>query len=561
MGNLDLKIVHSLEKCFLDDDIGNFKELTYISGLKNETLSFQLIYAYTATGEEPSLASLAVEGPFKDCITIHQVVSVPSFMPISTKDSDSDYLRTTPGLYPDLLLPLHYNNRIRMVPGSLLSIWVELQFPSNIKGGDYEFKFTVYDEKNNVMAEKGLVIGCIDALLPKQKYQRTEWFHTDCLAEYYQVPMFSEEHWEIIENYIKTAVEHEINVIMMPVFTPALDTYVGGERMTSQLVDIYVEDGKYSFYFEKMDRWISVCKACGVEYYEIPPLFTQWGAKNAPKFMATVNGEYKRIFGWETDAASPEYSEFLDCFLPALIARLKQHGIDQKSLFHISDEPDLNDIEHYKKASAIAKKHLKNYTVLDAVWSVELYEAGILSTPVVSIAEVDTFLNAGAKDFWIYICGGHTKEVSNRFLSMPSARTRILGIQMYKYDIRGFLHWGYNFYHNRYSYDAINPYTDTTGEYFAASGDMFLVYPGEDRHPRASIRLKVLRDSFQDVRALLLCEELYDREFVVNLLQENLDYELNFKQYPKTADYILNIREKVNEAIREAMIGGCQCIH
>ena len=77
---------------------------------------------------------------------------------------------------------------------------------------------------------------------------------------------------------------------------------------TTQLMDITVEaDGSYRFGFEKLDRWIDLCHSVGIKYFEIAHLFTQWGAFKCPKVMATVDGEYKRIFGWETDAKGEEY--------------------------------------------------------------------------------------------------------------------------------------------------------------------------------------------------------------------------------------------------------------
>ena len=50
----------------------------------------------------------------------------------------------------------------------------------------------------------------------------------DCLATWYGVEIFSEEHWTIIEKYIHTAVKHGINMIHT-LFTPPLDTAVGGK--------------------------------------------------------------------------------------------------------------------------------------------------------------------------------------------------------------------------------------------------------------------------------------------------------------------------------------------
>lgn len=78
-----------------------------------------------------------------------------------------------------------------------------------------------------------------------------------------------------------------------------------------QLVDITVHEGtsgesRYSFGYDKLDRYVQLALDAGMEYFEISHLFSQWGAIHAPKVMATVISggvsEYRRIFGWETDA-------------------------------------------------------------------------------------------------------------------------------------------------------------------------------------------------------------------------------------------------------------------
>ncbi len=38
-----------------------------------------------------------------------------------------------------------------------------------------------------------------------------------------------------------------------------------------------------------------------------------------------------------------------------------------------------------------------------------------------------------------------------QIFSIPSQRNRVLGYQLYKYNVKGFLHWGYNFWNTQYS--------------------------------------------------------------------------------------------------------------
>ena len=122
---------------------------------------------------------------------------------------------------------------------------------------------------------------------------------------------------------------------LTPLFTPALDTYVGGERPTVQLVDVYLENGKYSFDFSRLDDFIQRAFSLGIKYIEFSYLFSQWGAEFAPKIMAYVNGRYERIFGWETKSVSDEYIQFIDAFLPALLSYIEENGIKYKCYFHL----------------------------------------------------------------------------------------------------------------------------------------------------------------------------------------------------------------------------------
>ena len=44
------KITSSMEKCFLDGNIADYAELTHLSALKNERISFQLLYTDDTVG-------------------------------------------------------------------------------------------------------------------------------------------------------------------------------------------------------------------------------------------------------------------------------------------------------------------------------------------------------------------------------------------------------------------------------------------------------------------------------------------------------------------------------
>ncbi len=120
--------------------------------------------------------------------------------------------------------------------------------------------------------------------------------------------------------------------------------------------------------------------------------------------------------------------------------------------------------------------------------------------------------------------------------------------QSYKYEIEGFLQWGFNFWFKKLSTGVLNPYYDTTAGGNFPSGDAFVVYPlDEDGEVVCSLRLYVFNEGIQDMRALKLLETLSDRDEVVTMLNE-ID---GFASYPRNSHYILETREIINQKIKE----------
>lgn len=545
---MQFKLISSLEKCFLDETIDMKSEYKSGSCFKNEIYHFGLAYS-NSDEDRTEYVYLSVESPLKEYIKVKKVERVPVQFAAKPDCKDDGYLRTEPGLYPDFLQELPKNGRFP-VSVYLKSLFIEVDLNGKVEAGVYPITLSFVE--NTKEAKKHSVtftLQVIDALLPEQNIIVTQWFHCDCLMNYYGVECFSERHWQIIENFMKTAVKYGINMILTPVFTPPLDTPLKGERPTVQLVDVTYKNGEYIFRFEKLSRWIDLCDKVGIKYLEISHLFTQWGVRCAPKIMADCEDGIKRIFGWENASDSPEYKEFLNAFLPELMRFLKsRNNADERTYFHISDEPKLRDIEYYRSAMQTVKASIGDRPIIDALSNYEFYSEGICPNPIPGTDAIEPFIENNVKDLWCYYCEAQSKEVSNRFIALPSYRNRIIGIQMYKYNIKGFLHYGYNYYYNRYSYEPINPYLVTDGDMYVPAGDCFAVYPGKDGEALISLRHAVFYDALQDMRALSLCEELCGREAVIKLIDEEV--EITFKKYPRNADYILNLREKINQLIK-----------
>ncbi len=550
---LTVRLVSSLCKV-LPNAPPEEEELFKIQGLWGETLSFQL--AFTTTDPNPALCETAlrfeVDSPFGDRVQMRSVVNVPVMIPVCGPADDDDYISKEAGMYPDLLTDLK-PDRVRAIFRQWRSVWFDLNLDSSLAGGTYPLTIRVYSKDNLLLAQRSIEAEIIPAALPAQQLYHTEWFHGDCLADYYHVPVFSEEHWRIMENFIGEMPKHGINTLLTPLFTPPLDTAEGGERTTIQLVDIFFENCSYRFDFTKLDRYLRMAQNCGIKYFEMSHLFSQWGAKYAPKIFVHENGQLIRKFGWHTPAMCDEYKTFLSDFLPALTAHLSVLDLNDHVFFHISDEPTESQLEAYRTASDFVKPYLDGFKTLDALSDYSFYETGCVQRPACANNQITPFLEHHVSGLWTYYCTAQREKVSNRFIAMPSARNRILGIQLYLYNIEGFLHWGYNFYNTQFSTDWINPYAVTdAGDAFPA-GDPYLVYPGRDGKPEGSLRLMVLCEALYDLRALRLLESLRSREFTISLINEGLDKQPDFANYPHSSRWLLDLRRRINEEIKKAL--------
>ncbi|MFD0696735.1 DUF4091 domain-containing protein [Paenibacillus sp. GCM10027628] len=542
--NLETRCLHSLVKVFADVELNDvpFKGST---ALQNETFAFQVAYRCPQLIRGIQVTAVS---ELRDAITIRSVGLAPSEFPMYA-NHDGNLLRATPGLYPDPLYPMDQDG-VHALPNQWRSVWVSVEVSDRTEPGSHSIEIRFNGDNGERLGSEIFVLEVIPAVLPKQQLIHTEWFHTDCIATYYGVEVWSEEHWRRIRQFVQTATKHGMNMLLTPLFTPPLDTEVGGERPTVQLVDVEKEGEIYRFGFDNLKRWVEMASELGISYFEFSHFFTQWGAKHAPKIMATENGVYKRIFGWETDAHGEAYKSFLGQFLPALVAFIHENGLDERSYFHISDEPHVDHLESYLSASETIKGHLKDFPIIDALSDYDFYEEGLVKIPIPANNHIEPFLENEVPNLWTYYCCAQYQKVANRFFTFPSVRNRILGMQLYKYQMAGFLHWGYNFWYSQFSKKAIDPFRVTDAGQGFPSGDAFLVYPGEEG-PIESLRLEVLYESLQDLRALQLLESKIGRDAVIALLESGLEKPITFSEYPNDAEWLLGKRDQINRLIAE----------
>ncbi|MBQ0125281.1 MAG: hypothetical protein KBS59_03035, partial [Clostridiales bacterium] len=202
MYNWNVKILSNLEKCFIDEDLSSHPEQKSFVAYQGGRLSFEVAVHNPSRENGVVRAEVKKCGTLKKYMKLGQVTSVPSVFPAKlNRDTDPYDLKTTPGLFPDPIMPLHYAGKINVAPLQTSVVFVDIEIPENFEAGDYTAGISLILPDGTCECEATASVHVVGAVLPEQKLIHTEWFYTDCLAEAYYVRPFSSEHWKIVERF------------------------------------------------------------------------------------------------------------------------------------------------------------------------------------------------------------------------------------------------------------------------------------------------------------------------------------------------------------------------
>jgi hypothetical protein len=547
-------VVNELEKVFPDTEPAPARDGVLRTAFRGETVSAQIAFrapddVEKADGEvrfEVLEAETGGEGGAAGArVRLFSVDLVPCEL-VAYPGHDDGYLRDTPGLYPDLLRPAH-DGVVAPIVGAWRSAWVDVTVPTDASGQFIVTLRGVHVKTGKELGRWEFGFEIVPAELPPLELLNTHWIHVDGLATFYGVDLYGDEHWRAIEATIASAARMGVNSVLTPVWTPPVDTEIGNRRRDVQLIGIERTVDGFSFDFTRLDRWLEMCRRHAMRGIEVPHFFTQWGAHATPSFVErTPEGELRPMFGWETLATAPEYRAFLEQLIPALRGHLAV-AWDGEVVYHVSDEPTAKDLENYHAARSVVHDLLDGCLVVDALSDVEFYAAGVVARPVVATDHLEKFLDAGLTDPWVYFCVTQHRDVSNRFIGMPSSRLRVLGRQLYGVGASAFLHWGFNFYGSALSKRFVDPFTDASGAGTFPAGDPFVVYPGPGFEMLESIRHRVSRQAVDDHRALQLLAALSSQEEARAI--SDPDGTLTFSRFPIDSQASIDARSRIDADI------------
>ncbi len=410
----------------------------------------------------------------KQNIQLYFVGSIP--VSKNTPNTPTEELeRTAPFYAPDPLLDVE---AVDVKSGETQPCYFLVYVPKDAEPGNYTGRITVSSDEWEASLE--VVLQVYPITLPdRRSLYVTNWFSLENIASFYGVELWSEDFWTVFEKWIALMAKYRQNVFWIPIDT----------------IRIRVEDDGYKFDFSIFDRYVELLLKYNADRIEITHVayFKTWGGRELlfREFnVADPNGVVKRESG----------RKILPLLLPALENHLKEKGWLDMAMIHIADEPTEDGLENWIEASEFVHRYAPGIKRIDAVETIGFN--GFLEVWVPTLHHFNDWMDGYVKamnehEVWFYTCCNPTGRYPNRFLDFPLLKTRILHWLNYAYGLKGYLHWGFNWW-GRDPFGELNPNLPP--------GDTHIAYPGRDG-PLASLRLEAMRDGLEDYEYLKLLEE------------------------------------------------------
>jgi hypothetical protein len=159
-------------------------------------------------------------------------------------------------------------------------------------------------------------------------------------------------------------------------------------------------------------------------------------------------------------------------------------------------------LEDCRRAREVLRELAPWMKVRDALSDVRYGREGLTDFPIPLVSAAQAYRDAGIPH-WVYFCCAPQGPWINRFLDTPLAKIRMSGWLFYRLEAKGFLHWGFNYWHKIEQEELTDPFNDSSAAAWPGIpyGDPFMIYPGPNG-PWDSIRWEVFAESLQDYAIL-----------------------------------------------------------
>ena len=434
----------------------------------------------------------------------------------------------------------------------VLAVYCEIKVPATADKGVYNGKIKIYENygfsKEELVGEINAELTVYNFVFPENKdngFHLDLWQHPSNIARQYNVALWSDEHFEVLEKYTKSLGELGVKCVTVMASEMAWNGQgcQAEKRFKANLFEysmistVRKADGSLVCDYSVMQRYIDLCAKYGLdECISVYGLVNVWDAKvyggrTAPDYP---DGIHIRVY----DEASGCYdylrtAKELDEYIKQLENYFNE--TNQNDIVRIAaDEPaDVvayrASLEHIKAVAPSFKyKTAINHAEFVNEFGNDIYDFA----PYISamFSEYDALMNfrkeMPGKRFLYYVCC--CPEIPNSFIRSELTDGYYIGILAALAKMDGFLRWSYTCWTDE-------PNTDLRYGPFPV-GDLGYVYPAKNGDPLLSLRWKTM---YRGIKYFVLIKEAEKRN-----LGEALEKAYNFVLVEKDIKKLYGVWER-----------------
>ena len=403
-----------------------------------------------------------------------------------------------------------------------VAVWADVKVPADAKAGNYAVTVKVfrclYGQDEELVFSREIPLTVANYCLPDvkdRKFYLNLWQHLSSIALHHDVPLWSDEHFTVIEEYMRSICAlGQKSITLCAGEIPWGGQACDKEReQTGNLFEHSIigitrkADGTFVYDYEKMQRHIDFCTGIGmIGDIEIFGLVNVWQDQIAKPLCEDYPENIVLRYFDEADGSMKYIREKADIL--AYIKSLETYFITTGQIDRVrigADEPA--DMERYRKTLDLMKEVTPAFQ-----FSTAINHAEFISEFSDRISTATPYLGCVAKEYEIlvahkkahpeqkllwYVCGGG--GAVNNALRDPLVANRAVGPMTMLFGFDGFLRWNFCLY-------PLDPRKDIRYSYFCA-GDVNFVYPGHNGKPLLSLRYKNLQRGIIDFELLLALRE------------------------------------------------------
>ncbi len=421
--------------------------------------------------------------------------------------------------------PLHDINAFHTQP-----VWVNIWTPADVRSGVYRGKLS-FKSKEGKFAPLDIELKVSERTLPVPQewaFWLDLWQNPYAVARYYQVPLWSAEHFEAMRPILKQLADAGQKCIT----TSIMHHPWGGQTedpFESMVMRVKKLDGSWEYDYAVFDKWVEFVMSMGIDreincYSMIP-----W--KLSFRYYDQASDGMKFV---DAKVGTPEYRDFWFPFLVDFARHLKEKGWFEITTIAMDERP----MDQMQKAIALIHEAEPDFKVALAGNYHEQIEKEIADYCIASRqlfpAKVLAERRALGKKSTVYTCC--SEAYPNIFTFSPPAEAAWHAWYAAAADFDGYLRWAFNSW-------VKDPLRDSRFRAFGA-GDCYQIYPGG----RSSVRFERLVEGIQDYEKVrILREELKNQPEKIQLLNETLKmFEIGRLAEEPAADMVNKARKVIN---------------